>query len=373
MQRFFYLFLLLSNIGLICFANPAHGDNSRILNIVVPKYSVPEYRNPNAEDHIALLLPLESEALKRPAEVIKQGFMAAYKQQSQTLPVKVYGTTDQTEDIVANYRLAVQSGAKVIVGPLTHNGVAALSETGLSTVPTIALNTPEPDVVLPENVYVFSLAVEQEVSQIVQIAHDSAQTAIAIAGSSPLDKRTEQSFVDEWQRAGGTVLDEIEYSSELDLTGLRENIATQNPDMIFLAASPYEARLIRPYFNTNIPTYGVSHIYSGKPDPEKNVDLNDIIFVDMPWLLQPDHPAVMIYPRPDPPLPVELERLYALGIDALRLAVIAASGKLEDHDLILDGVTGKISMGEGHQLIRRLTAAQFKLETIQILGTNHHE
>ena len=50
------------------------------------------------------------------------------------------------------------------------------------------------------------------------------------------------------------------------------------------------------------------------------VDLADVRFVDMPWLLQPDHPAVMVYPRPDCARADDLERFYALGIDAFRVA-----------------------------------------------------
>ena len=41
--------------------------------------------------------------------------------------------------------------------------------------------------------------------------------------------------------------------------------------------------------------------------------------MDMPWFVQPDHPAVMVYPAPDARMAVEQERLYALGIDAYRL------------------------------------------------------
>ncbi len=58
----------------------------------------------------------------------------------------------------------------------------------------------------------------------------------------------------------------------------------------------------------------------------------------MPWLLQPDHPAVMIYPR-DAQLPIDLARLYALGIDGYRLALAWMNGETRFE---LDGVTGRL-------------------------------
>jgi outer membrane PBP1 activator LpoA protein len=59
----------------------------------------------------------------------------------------------------------------------------------------------------------------------------------------------------------------------------------------------------------------------------------------------------MIYPRPATPLSPEMERLYALGIDAYRLVRI-----ILEHDearaLPLDGVTGRITLS-GHNTFQR--------------------
>jgi outer membrane PBP1 activator LpoA protein len=76
----------------------------------------------------------------------------------------------------------------------------------------------------------------------------------------------------------------------------------------------------------------------------------------MPWLLQPDHPAVMIYPRALYREAADYERLYALGIDAFRVAVALLAGNAT---LSLDGVTGRIMLGPDQQFVRLLTAAQF--------------
>ena len=76
---------------------------------------------------------------------------------------------------------------------------------------------------------------------------------------------------------------------------------------------------MRPYINSAIPVYATSQVFSGNTNTLTNYDLADVRFVDMPWMLQPDHPAVMIYPRVVPAVTPDLERLYALGIDAYRL------------------------------------------------------
>ena len=83
-------------------------------------------------------------------------------------------------------------------------------------------------------------------------------------------------------------------------------------------------------------------------------DVN-VTFVDMPWLIEPDHPAVMGYPRPDPGS-AEFERLYALGIDAWRIAKMLLAG---ERSLKLDGVTGELTLGPGGIIDRTLRAGRF--------------
>ena len=96
-------------------------------------------------------------------------------------------------------------------------------------------------------------------------------------------------------------------------------------------------------------------MYPGNTSPLAGFDLANVRFLDMPWLLQPDHPAVMIYPRLDH-RDADLERFYALGIDAFRVSQEILSGKT---NVALDGVTGRLTLGADHHFERGLTAAQF--------------
>jgi outer membrane PBP1 activator LpoA protein len=77
-----------------------------------------------------------------------------------------------------------------------------------------------------------------------------------------------------------------------------------------------------------------------------NVDLQGVRYAEMPWFVQPDHPAVMAYPPPKTQLSVEHERLYAFGIDAFRIALAITRG--DPRKVTIDGVTGRISLEDHH-------------------------
>jgi outer membrane PBP1 activator LpoA protein len=104
--------------------------------------------------------------------------------------------------------------------------------------------------------------------------------------------------------------------------------------------------------------YGTSLVNRNDLDPAAKFELNGVRFVDMPWFTLRDHPAVAIYPRPAVPVTSELERLYALGIDAYRLALeimtVPSPGQVT-----LDGVTGYLMLDDARQFQRELTPMQF--------------
>jgi outer membrane PBP1 activator LpoA protein len=101
--------------------------------------------------------------------------------------------------------------------------------------------------------------------------------------------------------------------------------------------------------------YASSQIYSGDAGPAAGIDLAGVTFLDMPWLLQRDRPAVMVYPRQDFRGEADLERLYALGIDAWRIGQALLARQT---DLTLDGVTGKLTLGRDRQFVRELVSAR---------------
>lgn len=307
--------------------------------------------------HIALLLPLDAPPFVKHAEAVRNGFLAAAKVQGRgALPLRVYPVSDDERVIVENYRRALENGARLIVGPLTRSGVSAVVESALVMVPTIALNVPDRRTAPQRDLYVLSLHAEAEARQVAQLAYQEGhQNAITLYADTALFKRIHQAFVLEFTRLGGKHVAEIPFSADQsELVRIRQAVGLGLADMVFLALDFPRARQARPYLRTLAP-YATSHVYPGNTSPLAGFDLANVRFLDMPWLLQPEHPAVMVYPRPDH-RDADLDRFYALGIDAFRVSQEILSGKT---NVILDGVIGRLTLGADHNFERGLTAAQF--------------
>src|SRR5574338_202349 len=258
-----------------------------------------------AVPHVALLMPARSSGLAKAAEAVTLGFTAAAKTDAApTLPIRVYGVAGSPESAILEYRRAVANGARLVIGPLTRDAVTALASRGRITVPTLALHVPDGDYPLPPNLYVLSLHVEAEAAQV-------AELAIA-------DGR-------------------------------------QSADTVYRALEYAEARLVRPYIGS-LAAYATSQVHPGQAAPLAGHDLGGVPFLDMPWLLQPDHAAVMLYPRSQFGNAADLERLYALGIDACRIGAALLKG---DAVAALDGVTGQLRLEPDHRYARMLTGAEF--------------
>ena len=305
---------------------------------------------------IALLLPLKSADFQAAADTLRLGFMTARERDGDKISVTIRATDASGENIMLEYDAAVRAGAKVVVGPLTRSGVAALATSGRVNVPTLALNYPEPQANMPEKLYGFGLSIELEARQVaLQAWIDGIKDVLAVTASSPLARRANLAFSESFRALGGNITESIEFTPASELAQLKLIVAQSEADGIFLAADVEQARQVRPFLSASLPTYATSLVYSGRNDALANVDLNGIRFVEMPWLVQPDHPAVMSYPRFDSIAP-ELQRFYALGVDAFRLASELVRNRT---GITLDGVTGKLALLRG-TVEREAVAAQFR-------------
>jgi len=326
----------------------------------------PAQREPEVA-HIALLLPLESASFAKHAEAVKNGFLAAAKVQGRApLPLRIYAVNDDDRVVVDSYRRALENGARLIVGPLTRSGVSAVVDSAMVMVPTIALNVPEHNFAGQRDLYVLSLHAESEARQVAQLAwEEGRRNAFTLYAGTALFKRIHQAFADEFTRLGGKLVAEYAYSGDLaELARIKQASGLGVADMVFLALDFPRARTVRPYLGA-LALYATSHVYpGGDAGPLAGFDLANVRFLDMPWLLQPDHPAVMIYPRADH-RDADLDRFYALGIDAFRVAQELLAGRT---DVALDGVIGRIRLGANHFFARTLTAAQFQEGKLKISG-----
>lgn len=306
---------------------------------------------------MALLLPLDAPDFAPAAEAVRAGCQAALKFAEGKPELRILRTDAQPGGILAQYQAAVQQGAGVIVGPMTRNGIAALAASNQVVVTTLALNTLDGDAPASPRLYTLGLSIEAEARMAARYAHaEELRDAIVVHAATPLAKRAGRAFAEEWSVLGGKISDVREFGPQTDLPRLRERLSRLESGMIFLAADAAQARRVRPYLNNQIPVFATSQIHDGRSDPLANGDLNGIRFVDMPWLVQPDHTAVMVYPRPEG-LSADLQRFYALGIDACRIAgeLLRGIGRIQ-----LDGVTGRISSRSGNALEREPVRAVFR-------------
>jgi outer membrane PBP1 activator LpoA protein len=317
--------------------------------------------------HIAVLLPLKSASVARQADALRLGILEAAKvHRGTTLPLVIHATGDEPFDVVQDYEDAVRGGAQLVIGPLTRSAVTALAGTTLVIVPTLALNAPEDESLLPPKLYVFGLQVENEAKQVAQLARDRGRrNAIVVVSEAPLSRRLAQAFEDEFVRRGGTIQEQFHYTSApASLIKLRDTISNGVSDVIFLALDAPRAKLIRSYLGSTLPIFATSMVHTSA-EPLANFELNGIYFVDMPWLLSPDHPAVLSYTRQDQP-GLEFQRFYALGIDAYRIAQdLLRPGS---NQAPLDGVTGYITLERDHRYVREVIPAQFSQGETHVLS-----
>ena len=344
---------------------------------------------------MTLLLPLRSETLGLAASSVRAGFLAAWERDRDHITVTVVETGDAPQDVLASYARAQQQD-DLIIGPLARSAVAAVAASPLLQKPTIALNYPEgygaPGAVpLPPQMLAMGLSIEEEARQAAQwaAADQPGSTAMILSTSTPWQRRVAAAFAAQWQRLGLPVkLVELSapdgYLSDPELVQLRARLRDDTPGLLFSAMGADQTRQLRgalgdaasgeptnPIFSTAdalppppaaapapplgaLPIYGTSALNAGSGNNSPTRELDGVRLLDLPWQVQRDHPAVMVYPHPLQSGSADIERLYALGIDAYRVAREIArhpAGRFQ-----LDGVTGKLTIdfGQGASSFERV-------------------
>jgi outer membrane PBP1 activator LpoA protein len=341
--------------------DPATGlSRSSVVRPLRDAPAVPEPRRLPAQPvrpHIALILPTASAALGKLAEAVREGFAAAAEAAGkESPPIAVTAIESEAAPLIEACRNSQAAGAILVVAGLTRDGAAALANSNCARAPILALNEPPPNTTLPPNVFRVSLTLENEARQAALLAvTEGRHTAVVIHSASPLARRVQEAFEREWTRAAGEIRGRLLFGGPIeDAPVVRERLAGVNADMVFLALDPPEARAVRPYVSGMLPVYATSMSINPRAEAIVNVDLQGVRYVEMPWFIQPDHPAVMIYPQPRSAQAVEGERLYAFGIDAFRIGMQLVKG---DRDAPLDGVTGRIVL-EGNHFARTMSPAE---------------
>ncbi len=346
----------------------------------------------HASSRIALLLPLTGR-FAQAAAAVRDGFMAAYYAEGATegRGVRIYDVGETPAQLVDAYERAIGEGVDAVVGPLSKAHVAGLTTRTEFPVPTLALNFSDGPS-RTKNLYQFSLAPEDEAQQVAERAWLAGYSrALVLVPATEWGRRIHEAFVSRWGQFGGAVAAETfydpqqnDFSSELTaMLNLDQSTARnravrralgrtveftprrrQDVDFVFLAAFPRQARLIRPQLKfhhaADLPVYGTSHLYSGTPSPNQDLDMDGTLFVDMPWVVdgeaipQPLRQAGDILAEDN-----EVRRLVALGIDAYRVLPMLRVLEHYPHER-LDGVTGTLRLDEDRRIRRQLLWARIR-------------
>ena len=161
------------------------------------------------------------------------------------------------------------------------------------------------------------------------ISCTGARSVDVIEGDSPLMRRFASAFALAWRDNGGRVPDAIRFDPAPEaLTGLRRTLSQAAPDAVLLAVNGDRAALLKPFIG------GVRAYASG-----------------------------LVFERPSPAVARDLDstalaRLYALGLDAFRVAASFTNGPPSRFEL--DGATGHISLAPGRQFVREGRLAVYR-------------
>ncbi|MBZ2206306.1 penicillin-binding protein activator [Massilia sp. R798] len=326
---------------------------------------------------LGLMLPLRSATLAQPAEILRAGFMAAHALEGAGFAVNLIETGDGgAQEALDDYLRAAQD-SDIIVGPLSRPAVNAVAGSAAARKPTIALNHPDAGTPVPPNMLVIGLSIEDEARQAAAWVsrEQPGANALIVSGASAWQRRIATAFADAWAKLGHeSQLVELAsgsaYDTEMAVGKLNAKVQNESPSLIFAALDPFQTRQVRGVIGNHVPFYGASSVNSRVAAGDTLPELDGMRMLDLPWVVQSDNATVMAYPRwTGAPLGLDMERLYALGIDAFRVAKEVALGRTAFE---LDGVTGRLKarFGDGStQFTRVIPAAVFQAGTTRAILT----
>lgn len=263
---------------------------------------------------------------------------------------------------------AVRGGADYVLGPLEKEAVDALAAGSALAVPTLALNQTTRDGRAAGNLFQFALSPENEAAEAAIKAADMGhRRALVLYPEGAWGERLARSFRDQWRRLGGTslvgqaVYDPTARSDERRVADL---VGDGDADVLFLVATNDLARRLYPQIrlaSSQITVIATSHVYSGAFDPARDPALSGLYFVDIPWMLDSSGDGPLSRRRltgESFEVANPLARLYAMGIDAYRLAPrLAALAK--SPGAFYPGQTGGLAVDSLGRIQRQLALARF--------------
>lgn len=375
-------------------ANPEHPAAQQLPEAVqqLQQLQVKDIQN------LALLLPSQ-DPNQNVVNALRNGFFAAhYLAQANGNPtpnIRVYdsSTINSLDDF---YQQAAADGIELVVGPWEKPLVRQLASRANLPIDTLALNYADDHQQGPAQLFQYGLAAEDEARVAADRAWaDGLRRAAALVPANAWGERVLNAFSKHWQALGGEMIAAQKINQPAELAGqiaelfqLRESeqrakqlqatlgtqldaqpARRQDIEFVFVAASPQQARHIKPtlafQYASDVPIYATSAVNpgSGQATPE----LDAIQLSEMPWFIDLNHSSRQHIVHHWPQALGPMGRFYAMGADAYQLANHLQQFKVLSN-ANLSGLTGTLRKGPGQRIERTLYWTQFvdgKLEQLK--------
>ena len=348
---------------------------------------------------VALLLPLSGSS-RIFGNTIRQGYVDAakfYPQEPQQNVIVLDTTSVPMDNLIQQ---AQEQNVDLIVGPLLKSEVSQIKQLAPS-IPVLALNKVDDGTVSANKMCFFALSPEDEAKDAADhIFAQNKQKPLLVIPQNELGRRVAQSFAKQWSQISNgsqayvqyvgnlnTLRANISHSSGISLTGspiafnnddgsasMTSNGSSSGFDAIYVYASYDELTLIKPMLDmgagktigngsSSIALYSSSKSHVANASNDFNYDMNQTEYSDIPLIINSSEKTTAMIPS-NIQKDYSLTRLYAMGIDAWRLA--NRFNQLDSYQPnFLAGMTGKLSTSNQCEVTRSLAWQQYAYVTSQ--------
>ena len=266
------------------------------------------------------------------------------------------------------------SDAQLAIGPLVKSSVDVIAAD--VKMPTLALN--KGTVSGSEMLFEYALSPEDEARDMAEKMVKAGKKHIVIF--APKKNRIVDPFVRRLNQQDKTIKTEIVYLDQRGLVSDKraiEALSVATVDAALAIVKPKPARALIPQIKKNAP--GLPIIANRLAfDGEPIKSMRDVFIVDIPWMLEPERRVAF------KPSATEYSgfhsRLYAMGVDAYRLAPSMTA--IQQEPIVYAGETGTITFRKNGSVGRELSLGRFQdnglpivvpIETLAEITRSHSE